>query len=377
MSDYSKQIDAKNEWRITALLKELPPFAKLYFDDSHRSKLSRTRLGYAQDINLFFKWLQGSAGFKDVDLQSAPPSILEKLTFKDFEEYKSSIEFSSRVDQNGKPLPTENTTMARRLSALRSFMKFFYTIGAIKTNPAMFISMPKITEHNIIALDPSEIDLVFNVISSKQGLTKNQIIRRQKTEKRDFAIITTLLGTGIRVSELVGLNLRDVDFKNGRLIITLKGGNDGFSYFEGEVEDSLLDYIENGRPLLEPAIDEQALFISVRHTRMTVRAIELLVKDYCTRAGIADADRITPHKLRATYGTHLYEQSGDIRLVASALHHKSIETASKQYVKDSEQRHRKIAEYSSSLFPANSRYKDADSAIDDSIDQALREVGLI
>ena len=232
--------------------------------------------------------------------------------------------------------------MARRLSALRSFMKFYYTIGAIKTNPAMFISMPKISDHNIIALDPIDIDRLLDTITSDQGLTKNQIIRRQKTEKRDIAIMTTLLGTGIRVSELVGLDLKDVDFVNGRLIVTLKGGNDGYSYFGQEVEDTLRDYIENGRPMLEPAINEEALFLSVRHTRMTVRAMELLVKDYCSRAGIADADRITPHKLRATYGTHLYEQSGDIKLVASTLHHKSVETTSKHYVKDSEEHHRKV-----------------------------------
>ena len=180
-------------------------------------------------------------------LQCALKITKEKLSFEDFEEYKSSIEFSSRVDSSGKQLLTENTTMARRLSALRSFMKFYYTIGAIKTNPAMFISMPKIPEHNIIALDPIDIDRLLDTITSDQGLTKNQIIRRQKTEKRDIAIMTTLLGTGIRVSELVGLDLKDVDFINGRLIVTLKGGNDGYSYFGQEVEDTLRDYIENGR----------------------------------------------------------------------------------------------------------------------------------
>ena len=350
MSTYSKQLDAENERRIKSLLKDLPSFAKLYFDDARRSKLSRTRLEYARNIRSFFLWLQGTSGFKNIDLKTSTPEILEKLTFEDFEEYKSSIEFSSRVDSSGKQLLTENTTMARRLSALRSFMKFYYTIGAIKTNPAMFISMPKISDHNIIALDPIDIDRLLDTITNDQGLTKNQIIRRQKTEKRDIAIMTTLLGTGIRVSELVGLDLKDVDFVNGRLIVTLKGGNDGYSYFGQEVEDTLRDYIENGRPMLEPAINEEALFLSVRHTRMTVRAMELLVKDYCSRAGIADADRITPHKLRATYGTHLYEQSGDIKLVASTLHHKSVETTSKHYVKDSEEHHRKVILFSDTIF---------------------------
>ena len=83
---------------------------------------------------------------------------------------------------------------------------------------------------------------------------------------------------------------------------------------------------------------------------MTVRAVELLVKDYAVRANVSDPERITPHKLRATYGTNLYQQSGDIKLVGSTLHHKSIETTSKHYVKDSEEHQRKVIEYSSTLF---------------------------
>ena len=112
MSTYSKQLDAENERRIKSLLKDLPSFVKLYFDDARRSKLSRTRLEYARNIRSFFLWLQGTSGFKNIDLKTSTPDILEKLTFEDFEEYKSSIEFSSRVDQSGKQLLTENTTMA-------------------------------------------------------------------------------------------------------------------------------------------------------------------------------------------------------------------------------------------------------------------------
>ena len=85
MSDYSKQLDAENERRINEILRDMPSFARLYFNDARRSKLSRTRLGYAQDIAAFFKWMQSSAGFSDTDLKNASPDILEKLTFEDFE----------------------------------------------------------------------------------------------------------------------------------------------------------------------------------------------------------------------------------------------------------------------------------------------------
>lgn len=350
MSDYSRQIDAENERRLNEILDHLPQFAKLYFDDARRSKLPRTRLGYARDLQHFFDWLQDTAGFRSTNLRTASPAILEQLTFEDFEEYKSSIEYSSRTDAHGRPFLTENSTLARRLSALRSFMAFYYRIGAIHSNPAMYISMPKIPDHEIIALDPSDVDMIMQTAYDRTGLTNTQITRRQITAKRDIAILTTLLGTGIRVSELVGLDMQSVDFRHGMLTVTLKGGNDGHSYFGSEVESALRDYIENGRPLLKPAVTDSALFLSVRHQRITVRSVELLVKDYVTRAGIANADRITPHKLRATYGTHLYEQSGDIKLVAATLHHKSIETTSKHYVRDSEDLHEQIVRYTDQIF---------------------------
>ena len=211
------------------------------------------------------------------------------------------MEYSSRTDQRGRPLLAENTTLARRLSALRSFMKFYYTIGAIRQNPAMFISMPKIASHEIIALDPADVDLILKTARGTEGLTKKQILRRRITEKRDIAILVTLLGTGIRVSELVGLDTKSVDFRSGMITVTLKGGNDGHSFFGPEVEAALRDYIENGRPLLKPAVNDDALFLSVRHQRMTVRAVELLVKDYTERAGIANAQMQTGSR-RISYG---------------------------------------------------------------------------
>lgn len=357
MSDYSEQLDAENERKIAEIVSELPQFAKLYFDDSRRKKSTRTRLGYVQDVQRFFVWLQQSAGFKDVDLRTATPAILERLTFEDFEEYKSSMEFSERTDQRGNQLLANSATIARRLSALRSFMSFYFRIGAIKTNPAMYVSIPKIPDHDIIALNPEDIDRLLDAIYSTDGLTHNQIERRKKTAKRDAAILITLLGTGIRVSELVGLDCASVDFHNAYLTITLKGGNSGRAFFGAEVESALRDYMDSGRALLSPAPSEHALFISTRHTRMTVRAVELLVREYVERAGIANAGKITPHKLRATYGTQLYDQSGDIKLVASALHHKSVETTSRHYIRESEEHQRQVVKYSDALLGDGKKHK--------------------
>ena len=265
MSDYSKQIDADNERKINKLLNAMPQFCKLYFDDAKRAKQTRTRLGYARDIKRFFDWLQSTAGYKHINLLSSTVSILDHLTFEDFEEYKKNIEFSNKTDSKGNNFLTENTTMARRLSALRSFMKFYYSIGMIKNNPAMFISMPKVFEKNIITLNQNEVDTILDAITSNVGLTPNQIKRRKLTEKRDIAIMFTLLGTGIRVSELVGLDVDSIDFHNARILITLKGGNEGYAYFGENVENALRDYIDNGRDILSPS--DKALFISTKQQK--------------------------------------------------------------------------------------------------------------
>ena len=151
-------------------------------------------------------------------------------------------------------------------------------------------------------------------------------------------MITLLLGTGVRVSELVGLNIGDVDFKNNGIRILRKGGNEMIVYFGTEVEQALKDYLEISRTAITlVAGHEEALFLSGQRKRISVDAVEKMVKKYASAISVKT---ITPHKLRSTYGTALYRETGDIYLVADVFRHSDVNTTKKHYAKLSDERRR-------------------------------------
>ena len=157
-----------------------------------------------------------------------------------------------------------------------------------------------------------------------------------------MAIVTLLLGTGIRVSECVGLDIEDVDFKNYGIKVVRKGGSEMIVYFGDEVAKALIDYIEGDRQNVTPiAGHEHALFLSTQRKRIGIRAVENLVKKYSSL--VTSLKKITPHKLRSTYGTNLYQETGDIYLVADVLGHKDVNTTRKHYAAMQDYNKRKAA----------------------------------
>ncbi len=177
---------------------------------------------------------------------------------------------------------------------------------------------------------------MLNKADTGAQLTKNQQRFHDKTRLRDIALLTLLLGTGIRVSECVGLDLEDIDFKEKGIRVHRKGGYESIVYFGDEVEGALKDYLEQRKQIIPKDGHEKALFLSLQNRRITVRAVENLVKKY---AGLATSlKKITPHKLRSTYGTSLYRATGDIYLVADVLGHKDVNTTRKHYAAIEEDR---------------------------------------
>ena len=170
-------------------------------------------------------------------------------------------------------------------------------------------------------------------------MTKSQQNFHAKTKVRDMAILTLLLGTGIRVSECVGIDINDIDFKNSGIKIRRKGGNETVVYFGEEVEEALLNYIEERKLIVPVGGDENALFLSLQKRRIGVRAVENLVKKYASL--VTNLKKITPHKLRSTYGTSLYRETGDIYLVADVLGHKDVNTTKKHYDAIEDERRKK------------------------------------
>ena len=160
---------------------------------------------------------------------------------------------------------------------------------------------------------------------------------------RDLALMTLLLGTGIRVSECVGLDINDVDFKNNGIKIHRKGGQEVIVYFGDEVAEALLDYMEEREQMHPVEGHTNALFLSLQNKRLSVRSVENLVKKYSKL--VTNLKNITPHKLRSTYGTNLYQETGDIYLVADVLGHKDVNTTKKHYAALEDERRRKAAKY--------------------------------
>ena len=153
-----------------------------------------------------------------------------------------------------------------------------------------------------------------------------------------MALLTLLLGTGIRVSECVGLDLDDVDFKNDGIRIHRKGGKEVVVYFGDEVREALLAYLEQRKQMIPVDGEEQALFLSLRSRRIGVKTVENLVKKYARL--VTPLKKITPHKLRSTYGTNLYRETGDIYLVADVLGHSDVNTTRKHYAALEDERRR-------------------------------------
>ena len=201
--------------------------------------------------------------------------------------------------------------------------------------------MPKIYDKEIVRLDPDEVALLLDEVENPENLTKSQKKFHSKTKTRDLALMTLLLGTGIRVSECVGLDIDDVDFNNNGIKIRRKGGYEVVIYFGEEVRQALLDYLEERKKLIPKEGHTNALFLSLQMKRLGVRSVENLVKKYSS--GVTKLKTITPHKLRSTYGTSLYRETGDIYLVADVLGHKDVNTTKKHYAAIEDSRRRSAA----------------------------------
>ena len=172
----------------------------------------------------------------------------------------------------------------------------------------------------------------------KQELTEKQKLYHERTKVRDLAMMSLLLGTGIRVSECVGLNINDIDLDTCGARVYRKGGKESVIYFSDEVRDVLENYLDEREMIDAVPGNEDALFLSMQRKRINVRSVENLVKKYAKL--VTPLKKITPHKLRSTYGTSLYRETGDIYLVASVLGHNDVNTTRKHYAAQEEERRR-------------------------------------
>ena len=324
--------------RIGVLLEELPPFCADYFLGIEQSTSPQTRLKYAYDLRIFFTFLTEKKFTKKSILQLTLDD-LSQVTAQDIEYFLSYL---SHYRFNGKRLSCEDRAKARKLSTVRSLFKYFFNKGLLDADYSAKVSTPKLHEKEIIRLNTDEISELISVTELGDGLSKHASGYHQKTKIRDIAIITLFLGTGIRISELVGLDNDSFDFSENSFIVTRKGGNKSILYFSDEVKYALQEYIAEKKNDNKVPENENAFFLSLQYKRLNVRSVENLVKKYSQL--VTPLKKITPHKLRSTYGTRLYNETGDIYIVADVLGHRDVNTTKKHYAAISEENRKQVAD---------------------------------
>ena len=335
---YNKQVDENNIILLREILAELPQYVTIAFRGLENTTSTRTRLGYARDIKIFYEYLcENNPYFKGKTPMDIKTDDLSRLEAEDIEEFMHAMRLYTR---NGRTYTNGEQALKRKLSALRVFFAYLYKNDRITSNAAEKVDMPKIHDKKIIRMEPNEVANFLDNVEYGVNLTERQKKFHEKNKVRDLALLSLMLSTGMRVSECVGIDMHDVDFDNMRIKIIRKGGKEAYVYFSDEASEALTEYIRERKKITPEAGHEDALFLSSQMKRISVRSVENIVKKYS--AGAVPLKHITPHKLRSTFGTELYRATDDIYLVADVLGHTDVNTTRKHYADMDEDRKRRF-----------------------------------
>lgn len=334
--EYKAEKDREARLKSEELMSHLPYYVRTYIAGREARMSSRTRLVYLRRIDTFFDYLIDTQRFiryggyatdkADITLQD-----LGTLTLEDIEAFASWIRsrrIAAHPGKAGMELEKE-TTVNNYLSALSTFFRYFETRGKITKNPAAGYERKRLTKHPVVRLNTRQKTEFLENARSGEALSTHQKAYHEKNALRDYTICLTLTRTGLRVSELVGLNVRDMDLDDCCFYVLRKGNKEDRVFFDDETASVLTEYLEYRKTLLADPT-EQALFLNTfgkyKGTRLSVRSVEKLVKKYATTGAPSTRGKITPHKLRATYATDMLMATHDISLVQKALNHESPQT---------------------------------------------------
>ena len=321
--------------KLKNVLATLPKFCLEFFRNIEPQTTLLTRINYAYDLRLFFSFLENELGRANVSHMSARQ--LEDITYNDMELY---IDYLRLYYKDDVVMENSEKGIARKLSSLRTLYHYYYNKEILSTDVTTRLQTPKIHEKPILRLSFDEALKLLHVVDTGEGFSSRQMAYHQKTKTRDMAIITLLLTTGIRISELCALDISDFDFTSRSFKVLRKGGNEALLYFGKEAEAALNAYLEK-RKAEADFQRNSPMFLSMQNKRICVRALQDLVKKYASIA--VPLKNISPHKLRSTYGTMLYQSTGDIYLVADVLGHKDVNTTRKHYAAVDEETRRLMA----------------------------------
>jgi integrase/recombinase XerD len=254
---------------------------------------ANTLAAYRNDLNQFVDFVESC-----VD-QAA--RALDRSTILSFMSYLREREYAA-------------STIARRIAAVKSFFHYLQAQGAINEDPTRALQAPKVNKYAPRSISKQEIDKLL-----QQPKANNPM------GMRDKAMLELIYATGMRVSELVSLNVSDLDRASGRVVCRGRGARERIIPLTSSSVAALDVYLARGRPeLLRGQTDTGALFLNHHGVRITRQGFWLIIKGYAEKAGIESS--ITPHVLRHSFATHRLSDGHDLKAVQELLGHASIST---------------------------------------------------
>ncbi|MGB2906162.1 MAG: tyrosine recombinase XerC [Candidatus Aminicenantaceae bacterium] len=210
----------------------------------------------------------------------------------------------------------KKSTIARKLAALRSFFQFCVQKKWLKDNPAKVVATPRQEKHVPSFLSEEEMAALLDVPDTRRPL-----------DLRDKALLELLYATGIRVSELVGLDWEDINFEERLLRVRGKGKKERLVPYGRSAEDSLYAYFRVRPALSQDRVDETAVFLNYRGQRLSARSVQRIVRFYIQQTALKR--KISPHSLRHSFASHLLSRGADLRSIQELLGHASLATTQK------------------------------------------------
>lgn len=360
MSNYKKETELKYKRLRHHIEADLPGFCRTFFMGKETIFSETTATAYAYEFHAFFSYLcENNSFFRNKNIKNITLEDLSMLTTEDIDEYfhyrryheiiiNDNKKESSEKELIVKESTVKESTISKSRSAISSLYAFFINRRQLTYNPTIAVARPKKEPKKPIVLQPEEQDKLFAAIDYGTGLSNRQQSFLEKTKERDRAIFQVLLDTGIRVSELVGLDVKDINFDKHSFSVRRKRKKEEDDiFFSDYTQTVLLEYLAV-RDSFHPAQDEDALFLSSMGNkpgnRISVRSVQYLTKKYMKSCCPEREAVITPHKMRSTYGTEILKATGDLELVSELLGHSSLNTTRiyAQYDDDKRERARNI-----------------------------------
>ncbi|WP_226665341.1 tyrosine recombinase XerS [Metabacillus litoralis] len=324
--------------KLQVLLKELPWYVEEYIDHKRRKLSAASLLNYCHDYKIFFNWIIAEQLYEG-NLTEIPLELLEKLTVQQVEGFLHALQYQ---------LHNKEITVNRKLSALKSLFNYLQNIAETRD------LKPYLNRNVMAKIEFNELKDSMETIANKMegkillgdeyenfrrfiASDYGESIKENKklvnfyslNKERDTAIVSLILGSGLRLSEVVNLDLDDIDFKKFTARVIRKGNKEQYVYFSKIAMDDLLEYLKIREKRYDVEKNNKALFVAAamgpkgKSRRLTGRSIEKLIEKYATAFG---KPSLSVHKLRHSFATRYHAEINDVPKLRRQLGHSSIQT---------------------------------------------------